>query len=834
MVRLSLSPTGLVRLEADVFREGQADLFRRAVEGSRYEREERARVCSREQLPGIVRRLREARLDVELDEGVAGVLDAWRKDRWLDVRSAEDRIAAVDAEIRAEHGHGLRSYQAPGARWLSERVGALLADDPRMGKSLTGIVAIPPRSPVLVIAPATVKATTWPAEFARWRPAVTPRVLVGRDSFRWPREAEVLLTSYEILPGPSRLHQKPCEGSLPAKPCQGCKDVLVRVGGVMRPKHVGHTARCDKAGNMLPSEPCPGCHPMLDQVLPGTVVLADEVHRGKSKNSNMGIALRALMAAARRKGGRSWGFSGTPLANGPLDLWWIFKALGIAEEAFGSFDRFKHLFRGKKLELGQWVWGMPDHEVVERIQRVALRRRREDYFHELPPKQYEVLEVPIDRDLLEECDHLLEEVGGVDAIDELLSKEKVPFEALSETLTALAAAKIPFLLDLLESFEDEGDPVLVFSMHSAPLRRVAELRGWELLDGSVPTKDRPAIVERFEAGKLRGLACAIDAAGVGIKLSRAGRAIFVDQAWVPYKNEQAEDRAIDVDEKGKAYTVTLLKAKHPLDARITEVLLKKRRINAASVDAAAVRADQNVAGFEGDLRRMRASSAGLPRSRSSELERMLHEARFDDDRARERVALELAEESTYAGLTPEGRELALRVLGKDADCSDVPATEDSEEAQDPAREVETSTKTVDDPDGAAYEDGCTVDEHGDPHLEGCGAKGGGRCGCGSVGPREAEARMAQDRKKNGASPRRERLVKGRKAMAIIEVMDPEELDEFLGMLNDYCCVGCAYVFEDDESPEDHVCDDEDEESAEEDETDEADEVEEEEGESESP
>ena len=715
LVRLSLHGPASVRVEAGAFPSEQIQLFRRAVEGSSYDRGAQARVMTLERVPALLSRLREARIDVETTPEVDASLEQHRKEYWLDVRGAEDRIAALDVEIRRTTGGvGLRPYQFPGARWLSQRTGALLADQPRMGKTLISIVSLPPRAPVVVVAPAGVK-TTWASEFKKWRPSIRVRVLAGRDSFRWPEPGEVLVTNYDILPD---VHDRRiCDGMLPARPCPGCRDVFVtdRRTGRKKTSHTGHTRQCEKRGRELPRELCPGCHPMLERCPPGTVVVGDEIHRAKAKKSGRAVKMRALMAAARRRAGRSWGLSGTPMENGPEDLWFVFMALGIAEEAFGSRANFVRLFKGRSLDHGQFVWGIPDGEAAACIEKVALRRTRREYHKELPEKTYQDVVVDVDRATLAACDEVLDEVGGADALAELIEQGikkdgdgKVDIGSMSRVRTALAAAKIPALLELVEVFEDdEEERLLIFAEHRAPIDAMEKMPGWAAIHGGVRLPDRDRIIADFQAGRLKGIACMIQSAGEGLKLSRATREIFVDQAWKPSANEQAEDRPIDVDEN-KALVVMIMKARHPLDERITEVLMRKRRIIAASVEAASVRAgDRALPGFEGELQRLRAA-APSERTRDDELSGRLHEARFEGDASRERVAVELAEESAHLGLTADGWELARRVLLPGA--PDRPIDEEKADRQAggvkrvSGRSSRRSSKPIDGPRVSSYED----------------------------------------------------------------------------------------------------------------------------------
>lgn len=161
----------------------------------------------------------------------------------------------------------------------------------------------------------------------------------------------------------------------------------------------------------------------------------------------------------------------------------------------------------------------------------------------------------------------------------------LPFEMLSAMRAALATAKIPACLELVEQYEEANEPVVVFSDHQAPIEALGARPGWAMLYGKTPMDQRQTIVDAFQAGKLKGVACSIKAAGVGITLTRADTIIFVDQSWVPALNEQAQDRICRIGQKRGCNIITLA-ADHPLDKRIAELLSIKQAMVSATVEKA--------------------------------------------------------------------------------------------------------------------------------------------------------------------------------------------------------------------------------------------------------
>lgn len=409
--------------------------------------------------------------------------------------------------------------------------------------TIQSLSALPANAAVLVVAPAVAKGV-WKREVARWRPNLTAVILEGRQSFRWPEPGEVVIINYDILP---EAHDKVCK-------------------------------------NML----CPGCGPGLavEKSCPEEVcVIADEAHALKSGKAMRTRKFRLISYLARKRHGRVWLLTGTPLLNRPQELWNIYQAAGIAQEAFGSWNAFVDFFNGTPQFYGGFEWGTPHAEVPERIRRVCLRRMTSDVLPDLPRKTWREVTVDIDKATLKKCDKLLKEYGGLAKIVHLIEKEGLSFETMSAIRQALAVAKIPAALAMVADFEAQDEPLVVFSAHRAVVEELGKREGWATIMGGTPNEERTRIEEDFQAGKLKGIAGTIQAAGVAITLTRAHNVLFTDREWTPALNAQAEDRCARIGQK-TAVVITTLMANHELDERITELLMDKQRLITATVDEA--------------------------------------------------------------------------------------------------------------------------------------------------------------------------------------------------------------------------------------------------------
>jgi SNF2 family DNA or RNA helicase len=424
---------------------------------------------------------------------------------------------------------GLYPYQVEGVDWLAGRTRALLADEMGLGKTAQALFALPEKAAALVICPASVKCH-WRDEARRWRPDLAVTVLQGRGSFRLPQPGEIVVANYEILP-----------------------QDIAGIGWLLR----GDDFRKAAAGVSL---------------------IVDEAHYVKNPEANRSQQVQALAGLARSV----WGLTGTPLLSRPDDLFGLLCVLGLDREAFGSRANFKKLFHARPNQWGGIDWGEPDPEVPGMLERVMLRRTRQEVFPDPPEKQYETVVLDHTKDLGHHLDDLWQEYGG-----QLQAKlELPPFEKFAEVREQLAQERIRAMLKLTSEFEENGVPLVVFSAHLAPIKALAGRAGWAVITGQTPHEKRYAIVEDFQAGRLKGVGLTIKAGGTGLNLSRAQAVLFVDLEWTPAVNVQAEDRVCRICQQADKVRIIRLVSDHPLDRRVLEILDQKAKLIQATVERA--------------------------------------------------------------------------------------------------------------------------------------------------------------------------------------------------------------------------------------------------------
>lgn len=510
----------------------------------------------------LVRELQAEGFVVHIDPAVETALRAAAVAAKAEGAELQAAVSRVQETLKAR-GLSLFRFQAEGVAWLSRRNRALLADEMGLGKTVQTLMAIPEDDPppVIVVAPAAVKGV-WREECRKWRPDLRPYIREGRGSFEWPRAGTVLIVNYDILP-------------LTAEELEDREEKGKR------------TTRAERRMlfRMEQSEP-----------VPGTILIFDEAHALKTPKAQRTLRARSLAKTilGPEVEGKVWALTGTPILNRPPELWALLQLAQLDEDSFGSWNEFVRLFRGARGKYS-YSWGEPSAEVIERIRKVSLKRKRLEVLPDLPTKMHRFLEVPLDQSTRAALNAILEslrkkgvEVG--EAFDEAMFTKmtRVAFEEMSRLRAILAKAKIPTMLSLVEDYEEQDEPVVVFSAHRAGIDLLGERKGWATITGDTPPEDRTAIVADFQEGRLQGLGVTIKAGGVGLTLTRASHALFVDLEWTPALNAQAEDRLCRIGQT-RGVQVTRLVADHVLDERVAELLAEKQAIIEASTEAAAVK-----------------------------------------------------------------------------------------------------------------------------------------------------------------------------------------------------------------------------------------------------
>ena len=427
---------------------------------------------------------------------------------------------AAPAGFRAE----LRSYQALGLGWMQflreYGFGGILADDMGLGKTIQTLAHIATEKaagrldrPALVIVPTSL-LFNWRAEARRFAPELKLLTLHGperKGQFQWIDESDLVLTTYPLLS---------------------------RDAGLLA-RHDFH------------------------------LLILDEAQSVKNPRTQAAREVRRLRARHRLC------LSGTPLENHLGELWALFDFL--MPGMLGSQSRFRSIFR-RPIERED----DDDRRATlsRRIRPFFLRRTKAEVAPELPPKTEMIRAVALEgaqRRLYERYrvamhDKVRRALAGqgldksrIVVLDALLRLRQICCDPAllkgAPGSSTAGSAKRDLLMELLPELVAEGRRVLVFSQFVQMLKLIqGDLKrlAIEHVTLTGQTRDRQAVVERFQAGQVPVFLISLKAGGVGLNLTAADTVIHYDPWWNPAVEDQATDRAHRIGQDQKVFVYRLL------------------------------------------------------------------------------------------------------------------------------------------------------------------------------------------------------------------------------------------------------------------------------------
>jgi SNF2 family DNA or RNA helicase len=317
-------------------------------------------------------------------------------------------------------------------------------------------------------------------------------------------------------------------------------------------------------------------------------VIADEAHAMQNRKSKQTIALKALPAAYRSA------LTGTPAFDKPDDLWSILHWL--YPKYWSSYWRYfdKHIIYTNYNGYRTIVGVANEDQLREEMAGFYIRRRKADVLKDLPDKYYSEISVdlaPQQRRAYDSMkknmmawigEHEQEPVIAPIVIAQLtrLQQFAAAFGEYDEDSHKMRLSEPSTKLDaVIELIEDSSDQIVVFSQFAQMIKLLAQRLQRKgitcgIFTGSTPSSERGAIIENFQAGKIKVFAGTIAAGGVGITLTASSTVIFLDRAWSPSLNLQAEDRLHRIGQKSAVQVIDIIATDTIDAARIKHINLK--------------------------------------------------------------------------------------------------------------------------------------------------------------------------------------------------------------------------------------------------------------------
>ncbi|EPS71202.1 hypothetical protein M569_03554, partial [Genlisea aurea] len=295
------------------------------------------------------------------------------------------------------------------------------------------------------------------------------------------------------------------------------------------------------------------------------LVIADESHFLKNAQAKRTSATIPLLKKAKYV----ILLSGTPALSRPIEL---FKQL---EALYPNVYKNVHEYGSRycKGAIFGAYQGASNHEELHNLMKATLmiRRLKKDVLSELPVKRRQKVFLELKEEEMRHINALFHELEVVkrklkscQSIEEADSLKLTEKNLINKIYTDSAEAKIPAVLNYMETIIEAGCKFLIFAHHQPMIEAIHELLlkkkvGCIRIDGSTPAASRQALVTEFqEKDSVKAAVLSIRAGGVGLTLTAASTVIFAELSWTPGDMIQAEDRAHRIGQRSSVNIYYLL------------------------------------------------------------------------------------------------------------------------------------------------------------------------------------------------------------------------------------------------------------------------------------
>ena len=218
--------------------------------------------------------------------------------------------------------------------------------------------------------------------------------------------------------------------------------------------------------------------------------------------------------------------TGTPVLNRPKELLCQLEVAGLTYK-FGGKDKFLQDFCGTY----QSPWGTSNdgHSNLSKLNKAMKKvwiRRLKNVQQNLPPKTVHIIPC---------CT--------------ISQPEPTSFEEIEKYDREVLKQKLPYCIDYIRKVLERGESVVVFVHHRSIVEKLRkEFIDTKYIIGGQTKQNRQQNIDNFQmysefnANHTNLIVCSLQASAVGITLTKAHTAIFIEYPWSPAIMCQAEDR----------------------------------------------------------------------------------------------------------------------------------------------------------------------------------------------------------------------------------------------------------------------------------------------------
>jgi SNF2 family DNA or RNA helicase len=334
----------------------------------------------------------------------------------------------------------------------------------------------------------------------------------------------------------------------------------------------------------------------MHELAPDLIIL-DEAQRIRNWTTATARTIKQL------KSRYAFVLTGTPLENKLEELFSVVEF--IDGRRLGPAFRFLHEHRTED-EHGTLIGYRGLDRIHDQLAPILLRRTRQEVLKDLPKRTDQILHVALtpqqaepyweQNDILAALMRKWERQGWLSEIDQkrvLCCLQNMRMLCNSTFLFDKQTNHSPKLAEFREIVREltieEGRKVVVFSEYE----RMTHLAGKELeklgigfvsLHGSVPSRNRGALMEKFRRDAECRVFLSTDAGGVGLNLQTASAVVNFEPPWNPARLEQRIGRVHRLGQAHPVHVVHLL-TKDSIEERVWETLKLKKSLFAGVFDS---------------------------------------------------------------------------------------------------------------------------------------------------------------------------------------------------------------------------------------------------------
>ena len=462
-----------------------------------------------------------------------------------DLDGKVSKQAVQDVKDRLQMPHELYGYQELAITFLEKRNensrGALIGDQPGLGKTIETLAWLtlhPDIKPALVITLATIKKN-WYREIQKWMPNTTIQILdQGKDKI--DKKADIVIINYDLIWR------------------KGIEEQLIK--------------------RKFP------------------IIVYDEVTAIKEPSSKRTKTAKKLGKRAEF----NIGLSGTPILNRPIEFFNILNLIDPKQfpsqfkfgmrYCNGYHNGFGYVFKGSSRT----------DELREQIKPLMIRRLKEDVLTELPAKSRRNIYIDMPGKYYQ--DYLAAENNLVETLQALPSgKVSQEYEdsrmwllsKLNYLRHVVGLSKAEAAEEIIKNFVESDEKLVVFAHHHDVMDLIDEYLTKNKIkhvtvDGRTDSKNRQPAIDEFQTDPDCMVFVASTAMGMGITLTAASNALFVERQWTPGIEEQMEDRLHRIGQTGSVLIHYML-IENSIDEKMDRLVENKRSILNEVVDGTAQR-----------------------------------------------------------------------------------------------------------------------------------------------------------------------------------------------------------------------------------------------------